>query len=142
MSVSLLKQSVFGVEFKNPVIAASGTFGFGDEFTDFYEVTEIGGFVTKSVTPDLRTGNKPPRIIETPSGMLNAIGLQNNGLDYFVSEILPNYQGLDTVVIVNVAGRTAEDYEKVCTELDKHEAVKAFEINISVSYTHLTLPTN
>ena len=131
MSKSALNQTIFGVEFKNPVIAASGTFGFGEEFTDFYDVGELGGFVTKSVTPDLRKGNAPPRIIETPSGMLNAIGLQNNGLDYFISHILPNYQALNTAVIVNVAGRTVEDYETVCVELDKHDSIKALEINIS-----------
>ncbi len=131
MSDSALIQRIFGLEFKNPVIAASGTFGFGDEFTDFYNVSELGGFVTKSVTPELRAGNKPPRIIETPSGMLNAIGLQNNGLDYFISEILPKYRELDTVVIVNVAGRTVEDYETVCNELDRYHEIAALEINIS-----------
>lgn len=131
MGKSTLNQTLFGVEFNNPVLAASGTFGFGDEFTDFYDVDELGGFVTKSVTPDLRKGNDPPRIIETPSGMLNAIGLQNNGLEYFVKHILPNYQSLNTAVIVNVAGRTVGDYKTVCAELDKHDAISALEINIS-----------
>ncbi|MFC1538291.1 dihydroorotate dehydrogenase [Candidatus Latescibacterota bacterium] len=131
MSDADLKQNIFGVDFKNPVIAASGTFGFGEEFGDFYDVNLLGGFVTKSVTPGPRRGNDPPRIIETPSGMLNAIGLQNNGLEYFVQNILPKYDSLNTTVIVNVAGRTVEDYETVCVELDKHESVKALEINIS-----------
>ncbi|MFC1489906.1 dihydroorotate dehydrogenase [Candidatus Latescibacterota bacterium] len=131
MSKAVLYQKIFGVEFKNPVLAASGTFGFGEEYKDFYDVSRLGGFVTKSVTPEPRRGNDPPRIIETPSGMLNAIGLQNNGLDYFVESILPKYDTLDTSVIVNVAGRTIEDYEKVCVELDKHKSIKALEINIS-----------
>lgn len=131
MSDNILRQKIFGVDFKNPVIAASGTFGFGEEFKDFYDVSQLGGFVTKSVTPELRKGNPPPRIIETPSGMLNAIGLQNKGLEYFVRNILPKYKSMDTAVIVNVAGRNIEDYETVCSELDKHESIKALEINIS-----------
>ncbi|MCE5251528.1 dihydroorotate dehydrogenase [bacterium] len=126
-----LFQSLFGIDFKNPVIAASGTFGFGEEFQDYYDVSLLGGFVTKAVTPEPRTGNPPPRIIETPSGMLNAIGLQNPGLTVFVESILPRIARLDTVIIVNVAGRTVADYMKVCSELDRHEAVRALEINIS-----------
>ena len=126
-----LKQTLFGVTFSNPVLTASGTFGFGEEYTDFYDVSELGGFVTKAVTPEPRQGNPGPRIIETPSGMLNAIGLQNPGLDVFTKEILPRIADVDTNIIVNVAGRTADDYITVCTELDRYDAVRALEINIS-----------
>ena len=126
-----LSQTLFGLTFKNPVLAASGTFGWGTSYRDFYEVSRLGGFVTKSVTPEPRPGNQPPRIIETPSGMLNAIGLQNDGLDWFVSEIEPSLRGLGTNVIVNVAGTTVEDYMAVCKRLDSYPSIAAFEINIS-----------
>ena len=131
MTGNPLAQTICGIEFKNPVIAASGTFGFGEEFLDFYDVSHLGGFVTKAVTPKPRTGNPSPRIIETPSGMLNAIGLQNPGLEIFVDQILPRISKFDTVIIVNVAGSTLDDYITVCSELDRHEAVRALEINIS-----------
>ncbi|MBA7478684.1 Dihydroorotate dehydrogenase B (NAD(+)), catalytic subunit [subsurface metagenome] len=131
MNCESLRQKLFGLEFKNPVLAASGTFGYGEEFSDFFDVTLLGGFVTKAVTPEPRKGNPPPRIIETPSGMLNAIGLQNDGLDVFVSEILPRIESFDTNVIVNVAGQTVDDYVKVCSVLDEYESVRALEINIS-----------
>ncbi|MFC1692221.1 dihydroorotate dehydrogenase [Candidatus Latescibacterota bacterium] len=126
-----LDQTLFGVDFKNPVLAASGTFGYGEEFSQFYDISLLGGFVTKAVTLESRTGNKPPRIIETPSGMLNAIGLQNNGLKVFVEEILPEIRRFNTVIIVNVAGASAEDYVAVCSELDRHDSISALEINIS-----------
>ena len=126
-----LDQHFFGLEFKNPVIAASGTFGYGEEYNNFYDISLLGGFVTKSVTPEPRKGNPPPRIIETPSGMLNAIGLQNSGLEHFIENILPKCASFDTNVIINVAGWTVEDYKKVCSELDKFDSIKAFEINIS-----------
>ncbi len=114
MSKILINQYLFGLEFKNPVLAASGTFGYGEEFKNFYDVSLLGGFVTKSVTPEPRKGNHTPRIIETPSGMLNAIGLQNVGLKNFVDNILPKYALLETNVVVSVAGRTIEEYVKVC----------------------------
>jgi len=131
VSAVSLKQKLLGLDFKNPVIAASGTFGYGEEYNDFYDVSLLGGFVTKSVTPEPRKGNNPPRIVETPSGMLNAIGLQNNGLEYFVENLLPKFASHDTVIIVNVAGSTIDDYVKVCAELDKYDSINAFEINIS-----------
>jgi len=131
VSAVSLNQKLLGLNFKNPVVAASGTFGYGEEYRDFYDVSLLGGFVTKSVTPEPRKGNNSPRIVETPSGMLNAIGLQNNGLEYFVENIVPKFSSLDVVVIVNVAGRTVDDYVKVCAELDKYDSIKAFEINIS-----------
>ena len=126
-----LKQTLFGIDFKNPVIAASGTFGFGEDFRDFFDVSLLGGFVTKALTPEPRHGNPSPRIIETPSGMLNAIGLQNPGLDVFIDSILPRIEQFDTVIIANVAGRSIDDYVCVCSGLDRYEAVRALEINIS-----------
>ncbi len=127
----LLTQTLFGLTFRNPVLAASGTFGWGASYKDFYDVSRLGGFVTKSVTPESRRGNQPPRIIETPSGMLNAIGLQNDGLDYFIGEIEPTLRDLGTNVIVNVAGRTIDDYCTVCKRLDSLTSIAALEINIS-----------
>ena len=131
MSDDRLVQTLLGIEFKNPVLAASGTFGYGEEFSDFFDVSLLGGFVTKAVTPEPRKGNPPPRIIETPSGMLNAIGLQNEGLDYFIDTILPRIRSFDTALIVNVAGRSADDYIAVCSALDGVDAVRALEVNIS-----------
>lgn len=131
MTETLLKQTLFGIDFKNPVIAASGTFGFGEDFRDFFDVSLLGGFVTKALTPEPRQGNPSPRVIETPSGMLNAIGLQNPGLDVFIDTILPRIEQFDTVIIANVAGRSIDDYVRVCSGLDRFEAVRALEINIS-----------
>lgn len=116
---------------KNPVITSSGTFGYGAEFADFIDINGLGGIVTKAITPEPRAGNPPPRIIETPSGLLNAIGLENVGLDAFISQKLPYLETLKTAVIVNVAGKTEEDYEKVVSELSGRKGVHAFEINIS-----------
>jgi len=126
-----LTQTLFGVTFRNPVIAASGTFGWGASFSDFYCVDALGGFVTKSVTPEPRKGNNPPRIIETPSGMLNAIGLQNDGLDHFLMEIEPSLRACGTNVLVNVAGRTIDDYTIVAEHLSDCSSISALEINIS-----------
>ena len=126
-----INQKLFGLDFKNPVLAASGTFGYGEEYSDFYDVSHLGGFVTKSITPEPRKGNPPPRIIETPSGMLNAIGLQNIGMLKFIENILTKIAYLDTIVIVNVSGSTVDDYVKVCCELERYDSIKAFEINIS-----------
>jgi len=126
-----LSRNVCGLTFKNPVLAASGTFGYGGEFGDFFDAARLGGFVTKAVTPEPRRGNPAPRIIETPSGMLNAIGLQNDGLDDFVTKIVPGLLQLDTVVIVNIAGRTVDDYVTVAETLDSIERIDAVELNIS-----------
>lgn len=131
MVTPTLDQRLFGIEFKNPALAASGTFGYGAEFSEFYDVSLLGGFVTKAVTPEPRTGNPAPRIVETPSGMLNAIGLQNEGLDAFLDKTVPRLAEMDTVVIVNVAGRTMDDYVRVVAALDRVPTVRAFELNIS-----------
>ncbi len=126
-----LEQTLLGLTFKNPVLTASGTFGNGEVYNDFYDPSELGGFVTKAVTPEIRLGNPAPRIIETPSGMLNAIGLQNEGLDYFVENIVPNFDFVSTNVIVNVAGKTADDYLAVTRALANIDSISALEINIS-----------
>ena len=97
-----------GVHFKNPIIPASGTFGYGREFEEFYPLSELGGISVKGTTGQRRTGNLPPRIAETPSGMLNSVGLQNPGIDHFIAEELPYLKTNDTVVIANIAGSTAE----------------------------------
>ena len=131
MNDTHLRQTLFGITFRNPVLTASGTFGYGEEFGGFFDVSRLGGYVTKAVTPEPRRGNPGPRIIETPSGMLNAIGLQNEGLDYFTGTILPRIGEFDTNIIVNVAGRTIDDYARVTEALDDYEAIRALEINIS-----------
>jgi len=98
---------------KNPVTVASGTFGFGSEYAEFYDVSELGAIFTKAITIDERTGNPPPRIAETPAGMLNSIGLQNPGLEQFLKEIVPEIKKINTVIIANVAGNCVEDYGRI-----------------------------
>ena len=116
---------------KNPVLVSSGTFGTGEEYTDFFDINKLGGIVTKAVTREERTGNPPPRIVETPAGLLNAIGLENVGLERFIAEKLPFLQGLDTTVIVNVAGNTVDDYVTVAEALAGCRGIHALELNIS-----------
>ncbi len=116
---------------KNPVIAASGTFGYGEEYADIVDVFKIGAVVTKGITLAPRKGNPPPRIIETASGMLNAIGLQNVGIHKFVEEKLPFYQQKNISCIVNIAGEKPEEYGKIAKALDKAEGVCAIEVNVS-----------
>ena len=120
-----------GLELKNPVLTASGTFGYGLEFADFVDLNKLGGFIVKGTTLNHREGNPYPRSAETPMGMLNAVGLQNKGVDYFAQNIYPQLKDLDTNVIVNVSGACIDDYvacaEKVAT-LDK---IPAIELNIS-----------
>ena len=98
------------LKMKNPMLTASGTFGFGEEFADFIDLERLGGFIVKGTTLEPREGNPYPRMAETPSGMLNAVGLQNKGVDHFISEIYPRLKGLDTNVLVNVSGAKIEDY--------------------------------
>jgi len=117
--------------FKNPVITASGTFGYGIEFFDFFNVNELGGITLKAVTPELREGNAPPRICETPSGMLNSIGLTNKGIDYFISSIVPMLESVKTNIIANIAGKTYEDYEILADKLNGIDRIHAIEVNIS-----------
>lgn len=119
-----------GVDFKNPVIPASGTFGYGKEYEEFFDLSKLGGISVKGTTEKLRTGNLPPRIAETPSGMLNSVGLQNPGVDHFIAHELPYLMKKDTVIIANMAGSTAEGYREVAEKLDKTD-VSMIEVNIS-----------
>ena len=115
---------------KNPVMGASGTFGFGREYEDFLDVNEIGAIVTKGVTPQPRAGNPGVRIAETPAGMLNCIGLENPGVDAFISDILPKIKDYDTAVIVNISASSVEEYGEMAHKLDI-DGVDAVEVNIS-----------
>lgn len=119
-----------GVDFKNPVIPASGTFGYGKEYEEFFDLSKLGGISVKGTTEKLRTGNLPPRIAETPSGMLNSVGLQNPGVDHFIAHELPYLMGKDTVIIANMAGSTADGYREVAEKLDQTD-VPMIEVNIS-----------
>jgi dihydroorotate dehydrogenase (NAD+) catalytic subunit len=120
-----------GLKLQNPVFTASGTCGYGDELDDFFNINELGAFITKSITLKPRKGNPVPRIVETDSGMLNAIGLANVGLERFVSEKLPVIEKLSIPVFVNVAGQTLDDYVAVASELSKHHCLAGLELNIS-----------
>lgn len=119
------------LQLKNPVMTASGTFGYGKEFTDFIDLSRIGGIFVKGTTIRSRQGNAYPRMAETPSGMLNAVGLQNKGVDYFVSDIYPDIKDFDTNVIVNVSGSTIEDYVDCTLKLADLDKIPAIELNIS-----------
>jgi dihydroorotate dehydrogenase (NAD+) catalytic subunit len=120
-----------GLKLANPVWTASGTCGYSDELSDFMDVNRLGGFVTKSVTLLPRQGNDAPRLIETDSGMLNAIGLANVGVDKFIEEKIPQIEKLQCAVFVNVAGETIEDYVAVVSRLNQQKAIAGFELNIS-----------
>lgn len=119
------------LHFKNPVLTASGTCGYGPELDDFFDVSRLGGIVVKGTTLEPREGNAYPRMAETPSGMLNAVGLQNKGIDYFESNIYPKICRYDTNIIVNVNGSTLDDYVSLSERIDKLERIPAIELNIS-----------
>lgn len=119
------------LKLKNPVIAASGTFGYGTEFEPFLDLNLLGGFVVKGLYLDPREGNPPPRLVETAAGLINAIGLQGIGAEGFCRDILPRLQGLDTAVIVNVCGAHEDEYLAVVSRLDREEGIAAYELNIS-----------
>jgi len=125
-----LKVNVAGVEFSNPLIAASGTFGFGREYSEFYPLSELGGISCKGITLQARQGNPAPRIAETPSGILNAVGLQNPGVDHFIEKDLPWLKQQSTVIIANIAGNTYEDYCKMAEKLSDTN-IDMIELNIS-----------
>jgi dihydroorotate dehydrogenase (NAD+) catalytic subunit len=120
-----------GLTLKNPVITASGTFGYGTEFSGYFDAGRLGGIITKTVTLEPREGNPMPRIAETPAGMLNSIGLANVGAERFLAEKLPRLETLETVVFVNVAGNTVEEYARVVRMVESHPAVDAIEVNVS-----------
>lgn len=126
-----LKVNIGKLELKNPVMTASGTFGYGREFTDFIDLSKLGGIFVKGTTLHDRQGNAYPRMAETPSGMLNAVGLQNKGVDYFVSDIYPEIKDYDTNIIVNVSGSTIEDYAECASRLTDLDKIPAIELNIS-----------
>lgn len=126
-----LTVQIAGMTFRNPVTTASGTFGYGDEFADFMDVGRLGGIFVKAVTGSNRDGNPYPRMAETPSGMLNSVGLQNKGVDYFCNEIYPKIRSLNTHIIVNVSGSTVEEYVAVAEKINELEDVPAIELNIS-----------
>ena len=128
--MSDLRVNLCGVELKNPVIAASGTFGYGMEFAEFYPISKLGGISCKGTTLKERQGNPAPRIAETPCGMLNSVGLQNPGVDVFLSTYLPWLKGQDTVVIANIAGHSVEEYGEMAERL-RTSAVDMIELNIS-----------
>ncbi|MDP4108852.1 MAG: dihydroorotate dehydrogenase [Bacillota bacterium] len=119
-----------GISFKNPVITASGTFGFGREYAEFYDLSELGGICVKGLTPQKRPGNPPPRIAETPMGILNSVGLQNPGVDAFLSGELPYIKQFDTRVIANISGNTIPEYCEMAEKISDSEA-DIIEMNIS-----------
>ncbi len=119
-----------GIEFKNPIVTASGTFGFGSEYNEYAALSEYGGIGTKGITRRERAGNAPPRIAETPSGILNSVGLQNPGVEAFAADIMPRLAEIDTNVIVNMSGNTIEEYCEMAEILSDTDAA-AIEMNIS-----------
>jgi dihydroorotate dehydrogenase (NAD+) catalytic subunit len=126
-----LAVKIGSLELKNPVLTASGTFGYGVEFSDFIDLNRLGGFIVKGTTLNPREGNDYPRMAETPSGMLNAVGLQNKGVDYFIDHIYPEIKDVDSQVVVNVSGASIDDYVEVARRLSAVDGINAIEVNIS-----------
>ena len=126
-----LSVEIGNLKLKNPVMTASGTFGFGTEYADFMDLSRLGGVFVKGTTLEPRQGNDYPRMAETPSGMLNAVGLQNKGVDYFVEHIYPEIKDFDTQMIVNVSGSSVETYVKCAEKLVDLDRIEAIELNIS-----------
>ena len=126
-----LNVKINDLSLKNPVMTASGTFGYGLEFADFIDLSQLGGIIVKGTTLHAREGNDYPRMAETASGMLNCVGLQNKGVDYFCQHIYPTIKDLDTNVIVNVSGSSPEDYAECAARVDVLERIPAIELNIS-----------
>lgn len=124
--------NIAGLTLQNPVLTASGTYGYGEEFDDLTDVNSLGGIIVKGTTLLPRQGNPSPRMVETPAGMLNAIGLQNKGVDYFIEHTYPRITDkFSTEIIVNVAGSSVDDYVKVCEKLMPLDRIRAIEVNIS-----------
>ena len=126
-----LRVKIGNLELKNPVMTASGTFGYGPEYADFVELSEIGGIIVKGTTLHPRQGNDYPRMAETASGMLNCVGLQNKGVDYFCEHIYPEIKDIDTNMIVNVSGSSPEDYAECAARIDALDKIPAIELNNS-----------
>lgn len=126
-----LNVKVGGLDLKNPVLTASGTFGYGLEFADFIDLNRLGGFIVKGTTLHSREGNDYPRMAETPSGMLNCVGLQNKGVDYFCEHIYPQLKDIDSNVLVNVSGSSPEDYAECAARIDALDHIPGIELNIS-----------
>ena len=126
-----LNVNIAGLNLKNPVTTASGTFGFGEEFEDFIDLNRLGGIFVKGLTLKNREGNDYPRMAETPSGMLNAVGLQNKGIDYFLNTIYPKIKKWDTEIFPNINGSVVEDYIAVAEKLNDVEGIHGLELNIS-----------
>lgn len=120
-----------GLTLKNPVMTASGTFGYGEEYADFVDLSELGGIIVKGTTLHHREGNPYPRMAETPMGMLNCVGLQNKGVDYFIEAIYPRIRHFDTNVLVNVSGSNIDDYVTAAAKIDALEDIPAIELNVS-----------
>lgn len=131
MAINLAVDLGAGLRLKNPVLTASGTFGFGHQFADFIDLNRLGGFIVKGTTLEPRQGNPAPRMAETPSGMINAVGLQNPGVEHFAKYIYPTLTGFDSEVIVNVSGAKLQDYVAVAERLAPLEKIRAIEVNIS-----------
>jgi dihydroorotate dehydrogenase (NAD+) catalytic subunit len=129
--MAILTTKIGQLTLKNPVIAASGTFGYGEEYLDFLDINQLGGICVKGTTLHRREGNPYPRMAETPSGMLNAVGLQNKGVDYFINSIYPRLKAFDTAFMVNVSGSMLEDYIETAAKINLLEHIPAIELNIS-----------
>ncbi len=126
-----LNVNLNGLNLKNPVLTASGTFGYGTEFADFINLTDLGGFIVKGTTLHPREGNPYPRMAETPSGMLNAVGLQNKGVDYFVNHIYPEIKDIRIKILVNVSGTSISDYVATAEKINALDRIPGIELNIS-----------
>lgn len=126
-----LSININGLALKNPVLTASGTFGYGTEFQDFIDLERLGGFIVKGTTLKHREGNPYPRMAETPSGMLNAVGLQNKGVDYFIEHIYPTIKDIKSNILVNVSGSTVSDYVATAEKINELENIPGIELNIS-----------
>ena len=126
-----LNTKIGSLELKNPVMTASGTFGYGTEYADFMDISRLGAIIVKGTTLAPRQGNPYPRMAETPSGMLNAVGLQNKGVDYFVDHIYPEVQKIGTAIIVNVSGSCIDDYLQCASIINTLDDIPAIELNIS-----------
>jgi dihydroorotate dehydrogenase (NAD+) catalytic subunit len=126
-----MRVNIGSLQLRNPVMTASGTFGYGEEFASLVNLQRLGAIIVKGISLEPRLGNPPPRIVETPAGMINAIGLENVGLERFVTEKLPYLQNKDTPVIVNILGNTVDDYCQLAAHLNEVDGVAAIEVNIS-----------